>query len=125
VLAAQAPGGSVPPPNPLGDPLLESPEHVREDAFYKVPLQPEDRKYADIDGLKMKAVVREAAAISERDKARGALFWGRNVGFAGHDVEGIDQLHRLLTEDRVGVSTPLNVIRGTEKVEIHVTPGLH
>jgi len=47
------------------------------------------------------------------------------VGFAGHDVEGIDQLHRLLTEDRVGVSTPLNVIRGTEKVEIHVTPGLH
>jgi hypothetical protein len=84
-LAAQAPGGSAPAPNPLGDPLLESPEHVREDAFYKVPLQPEDRKYADIDGLKMKAVVREAAAISERDKARGTLFWGRNVGFAGHD----------------------------------------
>ena len=86
VLRAQAPGGTqAPAPNPLGDPLLESPEHVREDAFYKVPLQPDDRKYADIDGLKMKAVVREAAAISRRDKARGTLFWGRNVGFAGHD----------------------------------------
>ncbi len=47
------------------------------------------------------------------------------VGFAGHDVAGIDELHRLLTEDRIGVSTPLAVIRGTEKLEIHVTPGLH
>ncbi len=82
--AAQAPAGS-PPPNPLGNPLLESADRVREDAFYKVPLQPEDRKYADIDGLKMKAVVREAAAISRRDQARGTPFWGRNVGFAGHD----------------------------------------
>jgi S1-C subfamily serine protease len=47
------------------------------------------------------------------------------VGFGGHDVESIDQLHRVLTEDRIGVPTPLLVIRGTEKVEIHVTPGLH
>src|SRR4051812_3312740 len=80
VPGAQTPaGGQQPPRNPLGDPLLDSPEHVREDAFFKVPLQPEDRKYADLDGLKMKAVVREATAISERDKARGTLFWGRNV----------------------------------------------
>ena len=83
-VAAQAPSGA-PPPNPLGNPLLDSPEHVREDAFYKVPLQPEDRKYADIDGLKMKQIVREAAAISRRDQARGTLFWGRNVGFQGHE----------------------------------------
>lgn len=81
---AQAPGSSAPPPNPLGNPLLDTADRVREDAFYKVPLQPEDRKYADIDGLKMKAVVREAAAISRRDQARGTLFWGRNVGFQGH-----------------------------------------
>ena len=47
------------------------------------------------------------------------------VGFAGHAVEGIDDLHRLLTEERIGVPTPLAVIRGTEKLEIHVTPGLH
>lgn len=84
VAGAQGQGGAPPAPNPLGNPLLVSPEHVREDAFYKVPLQPEDRKYADIDGLKMKAVVREAAAISQRDKARGTLFWGRNVGTQGH-----------------------------------------
>jgi S1-C subfamily serine protease len=47
------------------------------------------------------------------------------VGFAGQAVDGIDQLHRLLTEERSGVPTPLTVIRGTEKLEIHVTPGLH
>jgi S1-C subfamily serine protease len=47
------------------------------------------------------------------------------VGFAGQHVESIDQLHRLLTEDRIGVVTPLVVIRGTEKLEINVTPGLH
>lgn len=105
-LGAQAPGGAPPPaPNPLGNPLLDSPEHVREDAFYKVPLLPEDRKYADIDGLKMKTVVREAAAISQKDKARGTLFWGRNVGTQAHSetqdwVEGyfrrfgLDSIHR-------------------------------
>ena len=89
-VGAQAPAGGQAagpqaPPNPLGEPLLESPEHIREDAFYKVPLLPEDRRYADIDGLRMKAVVREAAAISRRDQARGTLFWGRNVGTEGHD----------------------------------------
>ena len=47
------------------------------------------------------------------------------VGFAGQEVEGIDQLHRFLTEDRIGISTALTVIRGPEKLDIHVTPGLH
>lgn len=111
VPGAQGPAGSPPPPNPLGDPLLESPEHVREDAFYKVPLQPEDRKYADIDGLKMKAVVREAATISQRDKARGTLFWGRNVGFRGHDetqdwVEGYFRRNGLQDVHRKSFDLP-------------------
>jgi S1-C subfamily serine protease len=44
------------------------------------------------------------------------------IGFAGQPVEGIDQLHRLLDEERIGVPTPLTVIRRTEKVEITVTP---
>jgi S1-C subfamily serine protease len=44
------------------------------------------------------------------------------IGFAGQPVEGIDQLHRLLDEERIGVPTPLTVIRRTEKVEIIVTP---
>ena len=93
-------GGPPPAPNPLGQPLLDPQGHVKEDVFYQVPLAPEDRKYADIDGLKMKAVLREAAAISRRDKASGTLFWGRNVGFKGHDetqdwVEGYFKKHGL------------------------------
>jgi S1-C subfamily serine protease len=44
------------------------------------------------------------------------------IGFAGQPVEGIDQLHRLLGEERIGVPTPLTVIRRTEKLEISVTP---
>ena len=45
------------------------------------------------------------------------------IALDGHDVAGIDQLHRLLTEDRIGRSTPLTVIRRTEKLDIDVTPG--
>jgi S1-C subfamily serine protease len=44
------------------------------------------------------------------------------IAFAGQPVEGIDQLHRLLGEERIGVPTPLTVIRRTEKLEISVTP---
>jgi S1-C subfamily serine protease len=44
------------------------------------------------------------------------------IAFAGQPVEGIDQLHRLLGEERIGVPTPLTVIRRTEKLEINVTP---
>ena len=44
------------------------------------------------------------------------------VALDGHDVSGIDQLHRLLTEERIGKTTTLTVIRQTEKLEIDVTP---
>ena len=44
------------------------------------------------------------------------------VALDGHDVSGIDQLHRLLTEDRIGKTTTLTVIRQTQKLEIDVTP---
>jgi S1-C subfamily serine protease len=44
------------------------------------------------------------------------------VAFAGQPVDGIDQLHRLLGEERIGVETPLTIIRRTEKLEITVVP---
>jgi hypothetical protein len=87
-------------PNPLGQPLLASPGVVREDAFLRVPLAPEDKKYADLDGMRMKGFVREVTAISQKDRASGNLFWGRNVGTAGHVatqdwVEGYFRKHNL------------------------------
>lgn len=45
------------------------------------------------------------------------------VALDGHDVSGIDQLHRLLSDERIGKETALTVIRRTEKLEINVTPG--
>ena len=76
--------------------------------------------------LRVSSGVRVASIEPNSPASQSALREGDViVGFDGHDVESIDQLHRVLTEDRIGVSTPLTVIRGTEKLEIHVTPGLH
>jgi len=44
------------------------------------------------------------------------------VGFDGHPLAAIDDLHRLLTEARVGIRVPLTVIRGAERLTLEVTP---
>jgi len=44
------------------------------------------------------------------------------VGLDSHPVAGIDDLHKLLTEERLGRSVPLEVIRRTEKLTFHVVP---
>ena len=44
------------------------------------------------------------------------------LGLDGHPVGGIDDLHRLLTEERVGVRTRLTVLRGTEKLTLDIIP---
>ena len=44
------------------------------------------------------------------------------VGFGESPVRGIDDLLRLLTEDRVGKSSPVSVIRGSERLALSVTP---
>jgi S1-C subfamily serine protease len=44
------------------------------------------------------------------------------VAFAGKSVQRIDDLHRLLTEDRVGVPTDVTVLRRTELVKLTVEP---
>ncbi len=44
------------------------------------------------------------------------------VALEGQPVAGVDDLHRLLTDLRVGVSCSLTVIRWTEKLEMKVVP---
>ena len=44
------------------------------------------------------------------------------VALDGKPVAGVDDLHRLLTELRVGVSCTLTVLRWTEKLELKVVP---
>src|SRR5256885_14035083 len=54
------PGGGPAAPNPLGQPLLDPHGFVKDEAMLHPPaLAAEDRKYADIDGRRMKQVVME------------------------------------------------------------------
>jgi S1-C subfamily serine protease len=44
------------------------------------------------------------------------------IGFGGIPVPGLDDLHRLLTQDAAGLSMPILFIRGTEKITLFVVP---
>jgi S1-C subfamily serine protease len=44
------------------------------------------------------------------------------IALDGKPVAGVDDLHRLLTDARVGVSSPLTVLRYTEKLGLKVVP---
>jgi S1-C subfamily serine protease len=44
------------------------------------------------------------------------------IAFDGQPVGGIDDLHKALTEERVGVRTPLTIIRRTEKMVLDIVP---
>jgi S1-C subfamily serine protease len=44
------------------------------------------------------------------------------VGFDGQPVAGIDDLHRMLTEEKVGVRTTLVILRQTEKLNLSIVP---
>lgn len=84
--AGTSPLSAQTPPNPLGQPLLDHDGSVREDAFIRIPLRPDDTRYGAIDGARLKAWLMEVDAISLADRERGNLFWGRNVGTWGHEA---------------------------------------
>src|ERR1700751_2214919 len=44
------------------------------------------------------------------------------IALDGHPVAGVDDLHRVLTDVRVGVSSSLIVLRWTEKLEMKIVP---
>jgi len=44
------------------------------------------------------------------------------VEFDGHPIRGIDDLHRLLTDERIGKKTPVTVVRGVQKLTFEVVP---
>ncbi len=55
-------------------------------------------------------------------KRAGALEGDIIIGFDDHPIAGIDELHKLLTEDRIGRKSSLMVIRGTERLSLEVVP---
>jgi S1-C subfamily serine protease len=44
------------------------------------------------------------------------------LGFDGHPVTGIDDLHRLLTEERVGIKIPMRILRRPEILSLPIVP---
>ena len=45
------------------------------------------------------------------------------TSFADANVSGVDDLHRCLTDDRIGVPTILMILRATERRQVIVVPG--
>src|SRR5450432_3459485 len=54
----------------------------------------------------------------------GALAGDLIVAYDGKPLAGIDDLHRMLTEDRAGVGAPMTIIRNLEKQTLQVEPTL-
>ncbi len=44
------------------------------------------------------------------------------IAFNGHAISGIDTLHRLLTDEQVGVESRLEIIRRSERVTLEIVP---
>lgn len=63
-------------------------------------------------------------SISDPSPAQRAGVLERDVivAFAGYPVASVDDLHRLLTHDRVGQRLPLTVLRRSEPIQLEITP---
>jgi S1-C subfamily serine protease len=44
------------------------------------------------------------------------------IGFEQDEIANIDELHRRLTEEQVGIRSTITVLRGSEKLELQVVP---
>jgi S1-C subfamily serine protease len=44
------------------------------------------------------------------------------LAFADHAVTGIDDLHRYLTDDRIGAAATLTILRSAERRELTIVP---
>lgn len=64
----------------------------------------------------------EATAPDGAARAAGLLSGDIIVDFAGEPVGTVDELHRLLTEERVGTPAPLTALRRAEKRQFMVAP---
>jgi len=84
---------------------------------------PLSRKVVRFHGLEHETAVGVMDMEPDSPAARSGLQAGDMiVGFDGKSVANIDDLHRRLTEDKVGVETEMTVLRGLEKVKLYVTP---
>ncbi len=85
-----------------------------------VPLHRRIVRYYDLpspSGMLLLNVVEGSPAQQAGLRERDVL-----VRFAGHNVSGVDDLHRLLTDEQNGKRCVVVVVRGTDLLTISVTP---
>jgi S1-C subfamily serine protease len=64
-----------------------------------------------------------ASIEDDSPAARAGLTTGDVIlGFAGSGVSGIDDLHRLLTDERIGTPAPIVVLRRGERRQLTIVP---
>jgi S1-C subfamily serine protease len=89
-------------------------------AGQNVPLPRRLVKYYDLP--RESAVLVVSLEDDSPAKKAGVLDGDLIIGFDNQPISGIDDLHKLLTEERVGHSSVLSVIRRTEKLSLEVVP---
>jgi S1-C subfamily serine protease len=89
-------------------------------AAHDVPL---DRRTMRHHQLSQPSGMRIEAIEPKSPADRGGLQPGDIiVAFNGFPVDGVDSLHRALTEERVGVPAPVTFLRGAEKLTLTIVP---
>ncbi len=86
-----------------------------------VPLHRRLVRYYDLPsetGLLLLNVVEGSPAYRAGLRERDVV-----IRFAGQAIAGVDDLHRLLTDERYAVACEVDVVRGTELLRFTVTPG--
>jgi S1-C subfamily serine protease len=85
-----------------------------------VPLQ---RRVARFHNLEVESGVLVLSTEPDSPAQRAGLLRGDViVGFDEDPIAGIDDLHRRLTDDKIGTSSMLLVIRGSEKLQVAIVP---
>ena len=66
---------------------------------------------------------KEVSASSPNPAKRSGLLAGDVIiGFDDQPIRGIDDLHKLLTDERIDVKTPIEIIRGTHRLTLEIIP---
>lgn len=81
------------------------------------------RRVVRAHGLKQESAVLVVSVASGGPAAQAGLRDGDLIlGFDGEATEGVDALHRLLTEERIGVRSTLLALRGVHRIALTVVP---